>query len=502
MAAYLVGRSADSLGFWARAHHEFLNRGLLERAVRCAFWLTFGLLEKGEQARGNGWLSRAKRLLDDGCRDCVEQGYLLLPAGLQRIRERDHAAAYACFMEAAQVGARFSDSDLVALGRHGAGRALIRMGQTREGVALLDEAMAAVEAREVSSMVVGDVYCGVISGCFEVFDLRRAQEWTASLTHWCESHPDLVRYNGECLLRRAEIMQLHGAWSDASETARQARERCIEEEPDPSVIGAAFYRQAELHRLEGEFGAAEHAYREASRLGRKPQPGLAQLRLAQGRIDAAAAAIRSAVEETLERAARSRLLPAYVDIMLAASEIVAARAAADELLQLARELDAALMHAIAAQAHGAVLLAQGDARSALTALRQAWAVWLELEAPYEAARVRVLTGSACQQLGDQDSAALEFDAARWVFQRLGATPDAARVDKLSGTTASGAAAGLTARETQVLRLLAAGKTNRAIATELFISEKTVARHVSNIFTKLRLSTRAAAAAYAYQHDLA
>jgi DNA-binding NarL/FixJ family response regulator len=301
-------------------------------------------------------------------------------------------------------------------------------------------------------------------------------------------------------VHRAEIMQLHGAWSDALDEAQRARERLSQPSAQPAV-GGAFYQQAELHRLRGEFAKAEEAYRQASRWGRMPQPGLALLRLAQGRVDAAAAAIRRVADEAHDRVTRSRLLPAHVEIMLAARDVQAARVAADELAETAAAIDAPFLQAASAHAMGAVLLEEGDTRAACNALRRAWTGYQKLEVPYEAARVRVLLGLACRMLGDEDSAEMELDAARWVFRQLGAAPDLARVEALSRKVASRAAGGLTAREVEVLRLLATGKTNRTIADELFLSEKTVARHVSNIFTKLGLSSRAAATAYAYEHDL-
>lgn len=500
-SAYLLGKNAESTSLWTRAHQAFQSRGDLERAVRCAFWLAFGLFTRGEHARGSGWIGRARRLLDDARHDCVEHGYLLLAAAdIQFVAHVDYVRDAAAYDEAASVGARFREPDLVALARHRQGRCLIRLGRTDEGLRLLDEAMVAVEAGEISPVVAGDVYCSVISGCLEIWDLRRARQWTAEMTQWCESHSDLVIYNGQCLVRRAQILQLHGAWTDALDAARHACERCLDP-PDRAALGAAWYRRAELHRLRGEAADAEAAYREASRCGHKSQPGLAQLRLSQGQIDIAAAAIRLAVEDATERRMRSMLLPAYVEIMLAANDLHAARVAADEVADIAVELDAPMTRAVAAQARGAVLLADGDARSSLPALRQAWMAWQEIEAPYEAACVRVLIALACRALGDADGAEMEFDAARWVFQQLGASSDLARVELLAHAAARGPAGTLSAREAQVLRLVAAGKTNRAIATELFISERTVERHVSNIFVKLDVSSRAAATAYAYEHQL-
>jgi DNA-binding CsgD family transcriptional regulator len=422
-----------------------------------------------------------------------------VPVGLRSIAEGDLAAAFITFGKAAEVGDRFGDRDLMVFGRHGQGRVLTRMGEIVEGLALLDETMIAVTAGEVSPILTGMIYCSVIEICQEIFDLRRAQEWTAALTRWCVSQPDLVPYRGQCLVHRSQIMQLHGAWQDAMAEARRACERLST--PPGQPLGMAFYQQAELHRLRGEFGQAEAAYRRASNAGCVPQPGLALLRLAQGKVEAARMGIRRVMEEVQDRGTRSKVLAAHVEIMLDANDVDAARAAVDELSELAADIDAPFLHAVSAQATGAVLVAEGDSRAALEALRRAWRAWQELEAPYEAARVRVLVGLACRQLGDEDGAEMELDAAGWVFRQLSAVPDLARVEELCRTTKVMGVGGLTEREIQVLVLVAAGRTNREIAMALVVSEHTVRRHLQNIFAKLGVSSRAAATAYAFQHNL-
>ena len=501
-SAYMLGRDDDYLGGLERAHHAYLEAGEALRAVRCGFWLGINLATRGEMGRASGWFGRAQRLVEREQGECVERGYLLLPVMLQEAARGDYEAAYTTGSEAVEIGERFGDGDLLALALQEQGNALIKQGRVEQGLGLLDEAMLAVTAGELSPVVTGLIYCGVIDSCQEAYELRRAQEWTAALTRWCEQQPDMVPYSGQCLVHRAEIMQLHGAWPDALEEARRAGLRFAERvKMNQQAAAQALYRQGEVHRLQGGFARAEDAYRDARRCGLEPQPGLALLRLAQGNGDAAIAAIRRVIGETSERPRRARLLPACVEIMLAADETAEAQSACLELEEISAGNESGILGATAAHARGAVALADGDARAALAALRRAGRVWQELEAPYEAARARVLVGLACRALGDNDTAELELDAARAIFEELGAAPDLARVDALVPAVAPADSRGLSPRELQVLRLVAAGETNKAIAADLVLSERTVDRHVSNIFAKLGVSTRAAATAYAYEHQL-
>ena len=500
-AAYLVGQESTAAEARARAHAGFVERGDLPRAARSAFWLGYALISvPAQQAQGNGWLARAKRLLDECGEERVEYGLLLCTQGYQKIVEGEFALALGLFEQADKVGSHFADIDVTSLARHAQARVLLRMNRRAEGFALLDEVMLAVTGGEVVPMIAGVIYCSVISACYDVFDVDRAQEWTDALSGWCTAHPDIVPFRGQCLVRRSELMQLHGEWDDAVAEAQRAA-TALARAPVETEIGAAHYQQAELYRLRGDLTRAEESYRRASQAGRKPSPGLALLRLAQGHIEAAGTAVRRMLEETKDARSRARLLGAAVEIMLAQQDIASARTVADELSLIARTFDSRVLHASAAQACGAVALAAGESGAALELLRSALTLWQELRAPYEIGRTRELIGRAYQLLGDEEGAQLEFDAAQDLFDRLRAAPDAARVAALIAHPSASLSTALTGREVEVLRLVATGKTNRAIAMDLSISEKTVARHLSNIFTKLDLPSRSAATAYAYEHKL-
>jgi DNA-binding CsgD family transcriptional regulator len=493
----MLGRDDEAIGVLERAHHAYLERGEMLRAVRCAIWIGMNLAYRGSVGPASGWLGRAQRLLENELEETSERGYLLLPMVFRHEAAGDFEAGARVGGEAAAIGERLGDRDLFALAVHAQGHMLVRAGRVRKGLSLLDEAMVAVTTAEVDPFVVGIVYCGVILACQEVFEVGRAREWTLALTRWVEQQPDLVAFTGRCLVHRAEILQLGGSWPDALDEARRAARRFVE--TSNPAAGLANYRQGEILRLQGEFDAAEEAYRAASRAGWEPQPGLAQLRLAQGSTAAAVASVRRSSTEITEPLKRAGLLPACVEILLAAGELEEARRACGELEELVASYESPMLGALLAHARGSVELAAGEAQPALVALREALQGWQELDAPYEVARTRALVGEACRVLGDEEAAALELDAAREIFERLGAAPDLARIQARADS--AGDAHGLSPRELEVLRLVAAGRSNREIAAELLISEHTVARHLQNIFAKLGLSSRTAATAFAFEHDL-
>jgi DNA-binding CsgD family transcriptional regulator len=496
-AAYLTGDAAWS-DAWARAHHLSRDRGDIAGAAHFAFWLVFAFFNEGEIAQGGGWIARGQRLVDALRGNSVDAGYLLLPAAIAGC-DGDPETSLVAFRRALEIGEQYHDADLIALARHGEARCIIVLGNVPAGMAMLDEVLVAVASGEVSPIVAGDTYCGAVEACQITFDVRRARAWTAALDSWCASQPGLHAFRGQCLVYLSAVTQTRGDWPGASHVAAEACHRLSEPTLQPA-IGAAYYQRAELERLRGELVAAEEWYRLAGEHGRDPQPGLAQLRLAQGQIATALASVRRKLDESAGPVPRSAALPAQVEITLAAGDVASARAAADELRHIADTFASPYLGAQALYAAGAVLVAEARHAEALPLLRSACATFRDLDAPYDGARARVLIGVSCDALGDDDGAGIEWQAARRTFEGLGAAPDLARLVRLS-KPAPELPGGLTARELDILRLVATGRTNRAIGDELVISEKTVARHVSNIFNKLGVSSRTAAAAYAYDHRL-
>jgi DNA-binding CsgD family transcriptional regulator/tetratricopeptide (TPR) repeat protein len=509
IAAYLIGHELEFERYFDRLHRAQLEQGHREPAARSAFWLGLTLLFRGETAQSNAWIARGQRFVEK--LDCVEHGYLMLP-GIERIlREGNAVEAQARAARATAIGERFGDAELIATARHVEGRALIDQRQIVAGLELLDETMLAVIGGELPPLTTALMYCSVLEACKKVYALGRAREWTSAFARWCERQSESLAFSSTCLGYRPEVRQSHGEWSAALEDVCRACDRAARGHRKPP--GAALYQRGEIHRLRGEHPEAEEAYREASELGYEPQPGLALLRVAQGQVDAACAAMRRMLHTTTRPSKRARLLPSCIEVMLAADAIDEARDAWRELRELSDALDADALRAAAAEAEGTIDLAEARPDAALGPLRRAFEWWTQLDMPYDTARARALIGVACLALHDEETTRLELAAARTVFERLSARGDLARIDRAcpeacpEGQRRSVNPLGkraemkLSPREREVLRLIAEGGTNKAIAARLSVSERTVDRHVSNILVKLAVPTRAAAIAFAYQHEL-
>lgn len=492
-AAYFTGRDEDGFALWTQAHQRCVAEGSVQRAAQFGTTLANTLGFKGDWARSAGWVERVGNLLTEATIDCVEQGYLEWAQGMYRLFQHgDLASAHDLFVRAGKTAVRFGDRELATMARITEGRMDIYLGEVDHGMALLDEAAVAVETGELTPVSTGDAYCTLIDAVWELSDLVRCRDWTAQFSRWCDAQQELVLYHGNCLLHRAAMMGEIGDWSAALSEARGACAR-LAEPINMLTLGGAHATEGDIHRLRGEHAEAEAAYQRANEFGCQPQPGLALVRLAQGKVDAATAMMQRVLAETQDPVARSRHLPAVVDIAVAAGDVDGARTAADELRGIATELRTPLLRARANRARGAALLADGDATAALPELRSAFTTCVEIGARHEAAQVRLLLAGACRAVGDLETAELEEATARAAFASFFGADE---------VLAPSAPDGLTDRETEVLRLLAAGHTNRVIAEQLFISEKTVATHVSHIFTKTGVTSRAAATAYAYERGLA
>jgi DNA-binding CsgD family transcriptional regulator len=494
-AAYLAGRDEESTDAWSRAFDAHLAADEHALAVMCAFWSAFGLMQRGETARGGGWLASGHGLVDGRHLDCVGVGYLAVPAALMSLGSGEPERAREHCERALAIAERFEDADLRTMAHLGIGQSSWAAGEPDTGSRGYDEAMLAVTRGVVSPVVAGIVYCAVIDGCQRAFDVQRAREWTSALDRWCGSQPQLVSYRGQCLVHRSQVLQLHGDLAAAVADADAAARRLAD--PPRPAIGMAHYQLGELARLHGDLAAAERAYRHAQEQGRTPQPGWALALLHGGDIDAAVAAIDTAVAGALDEIALVECLPASVEILLAAGEVDRAREAAGRLRRLADLADSAFLTALADHATGSVALADHDPRGALAPLRRACEQWRRLETPYHEAQTRLAIALACRALGDHGTAELECDAARRTFGAIGAAIGLRRIDDEFGPSAGHRSQpGLSPREAQVLRRVRLGRTNAQIADDLFISVKTVERHLSNAFAKLDAPNRAAAAAIA------
>ncbi len=498
VAAYLVGRREAAVEAFQRSFRLSEGSGDLAGAIGSAFHLSMIFGTGGEPALAAGWTARAERMLEELGSDAAATGYVAFLRMYARLAAADWPAAAACVAETVAAARRHGDHDLLALGLCSQGRLAIYSGDVAAGLALLDEAMAGVAAGEVSAIVFGIVYCTAIEGCQEIADLGRVAEWTSALHRWCAGQPGLVTFTGQCAVHRGQVMRLRGAWTEALEELALAVER-YRLAGSMDAAGLAECERGDLLRLRGEYAAAEEAYQRSGEHGYDPQPGLALLWLARGSDRAAAAAVRRLLDEPGAPVSRARLLPGAIDLLVATGQVDDARSAAAELDGVGADIGTSALVARAAYASAAVELAAGDPSGALPYLRKARRLWGRADSPYESARVRLLTGRALSALGDHESARQEWESAREAFLAVGARPALEEVDRLLGPSAL--PSGLTAREVEVLRLVASGRSNAQIAGELVLSEKTVARHLSNIFSKLDVASRTAAAAFAFENGL-
>lgn len=495
-AAQLTGRHADAVAALERAFALRHAQSDVVAAASNAYWLFQEFLWAGELTRAGGWVTRMQQLAE-------ESG--AAPDWLQV------ALAYGClgraqYGEAKDLlaglrGRMGGDADVQAMASLLTARAFLFEENPTDGLSALDEAMVLVLDGQTSPRVTSGVYCAAISNCEEeVGDLARALEWATALERWMSGLPTVIGgpFMSNCRVYRAALVRRRGRWSDARHELEEAAHD-LAAGHGALVVGHAYYELGEVCRLLGEFEAAEQAYRNATAMGSSAHPGLALLRLGQGDVRTAASGIRRALSEAERNSDRCRLLPAAVTVMVADGAIDEARETAGELAERAAELGTSAVSADVARALGEVALADGQAAAALTHLRRSAAIWRALAAPFEVASLSVLISQACRALGDDEGADLELEAARDTFAALGASGDLRRVDDLLGRATD--TYGLTPRELEVLRLLASGRTNRAIAEQLFLSERTVHRHVSNLLAKLGVSSRTEAASVASQHRL-
>jgi DNA-binding CsgD family transcriptional regulator len=497
-AAWWTSRLGESVEWRQRAHAAYAAGGDDYGAAATAARLAIEHFIRDEPSVGAGFLMTARRHAE-GVPEGPPHGFLAIVEGTVARYSGQTERALELTDQAISIGRRTGDRDLIAMALHAKGLALIDGGRVAEGFPLMDEAMASVVGGDLDPYFTGIIYCSLIGACLELNDIRRAGEWSDAARTWCESLPSSSPFPGMCRINRAEVARLRGSWSEAEAEALRAVQEVEGLEPD--IAAAALVQLGEIRRRTGDLAGAEHAFARARELGADPQPGMAMVRLAQGKVEPALAALRLALASEHVPARRARLLAATVQAALAASATDEAKAAAGELTAIADATGTTAFGAAASVALGAVRLAEGDAASAVALLRSATTAYQGLRLPYEAASARSLYGQALRAGGDEDGARAELSAAIAAFERLGAVPDARATARL--VEGPGALpGGLTARECEVLRLVAAGKTNRDIAVELVISEHTVARHLQNLFAKLGVSTRAAATAYAYEHDLA
>jgi class 3 adenylate cyclase len=426
-AAWWAARPDEGIHAFQRAYSAYLAAGKRTRAAYVALLLAREFGVKLEGPVSAGWFNRAKRLLEAEPEGAAH-GYLYLRQSVLALNAGSVDESIGLAQRAAEVGARVGDANLQAIGSVYQGCALVEGGQVAAGLALIDDAALAAVSGELGLYATGTVYCNTIATCCEIADFRRASDWSAAARRWSESHPDQPLTPGDCWVHQAEVLALHGAWAEAEESARRGAEE-LRAFNRLYHVGEALYQIGAIRLRMGDLPSAHDAFRQASELGRDPQPGMSLLLLGEGKVEAAMASITRALEEeTSSQLARGRLLPAFIEISLKSRDVELARKGADELDSIAATYDTPTLQAAAGTTRGAVLLAAGDVKGAARFLRAGVRRWQEIEAPYEAAQARVLLAQAVASQGDTEGAALELEAARAALERLGAAPDVARID--------------------------------------------------------------------------
>ncbi len=501
-ALFWIDRVDESLDVRRRCYLAHMEASDDAAAAMAAWRLFYEHFLVGETAIANGWIERCRHHVGGADRS-PEAGWLHIASADVAASDGDQPRSLQHARTATSIGRASGDANLLAMALQAEGRALVGQGDHRAGLTLLDEAMVSVTNGELEALYTGWVYCNVVSVCYQLADLDRAGQWSRAALRWCDSLADGQMYPGLCRVYAVELHCLHGEWSHAETLASRA---CAELSAfDPRYAGEAFYLAGELRRLRGDLDAADDAYLRARELGRVPQPGMALSLAARGGVAAAVTALRTALPTSSPLPLpRAQLFGELIGLELALADIEGARGHLDELQHLARRSGAPVIDALAEGAAGLVHAATGDHTTGYQHLHLGAERLSRLGLPYEAARLRFAAGRAVASGGDRETARLDATAARAVFVRLGASLDEAAVtawlDHLQ-LPPPPAAATLSLREREVLRHLATGCTNRDIADRLRLSPHTVGRHVSNIFTKLEVSSRAAATAYAYENDL-
>ena len=497
-AAWWLGRTDESLELSEQLYRRCLQGDQAPVAARLAVEIGFLWLIRGEQRIGAGWISRANRLLADAP-ECPEQGYLGYLAAFDALTSARFDEARGIAQNMQGLATRFDDPTLGAMGLVLEGIAAVRSGEVADGLALCDEAMLPVYAGDVVPNWAGNLYCLIMALCFELADIERARAWTDATERWCDQFSNAAMFTGICRVHRAQLLHLEGAWDQAESRAAQACRDLAD--MNVEVVAAGHYEIGELRRVRGDDDGAEQAFARAHALGRDPQPGLALLRLAQGDAVTARTSLETALAATDPPLPRVPLLTALADVAEASQDRDLAGSVAAELAVIAGSFSTPGIQARAATAAGVAHLLADEPDQALATLREACRTWRSVGGRYETARAQVRLARALAAIGDADASTRERQQARATFEELGARLDLDHLAATGHVTARTAPGGLTDREVEVLRLVADGATNAAIAEQLTISERTVERHVSNIFLKLDVSSRTQAARFAFEHGL-